>query len=404
MIRFLTLLCLVLITQPSLASGRWDFTERVAPSDTAVASVFHHLDGAGRKHIAVSGDSIAVIWEDDHSSNPQVYVALKHRQQPQFSIALMISDGQEAYEPSIAALGNDQFVLAWEQDEAVYMRLLKHGKLLPAIKLSVATASHVSVAVSAQQLYASWREYQNRGWSLKVARIGLEESQLQLVFKQSVEEKSIKTPLLYPSIAVSPAGLCVAWEDRRQGHTRLLYSYSSDGGLNFTAPEHLNEYLSNRNVYDKGNGVTRVSITAFSDEEVLAAWMDKRRGTVGYGIYAALGDEAGLSFGPNEKVHSEKGDTQPHYNPATAGNRQGDFLVAWDDFRSGDSDIWLSAYNDDDEWSEDFAPPVASGPGEQTHASVALDENGGLHLLWLERDDPLSPTRLWYSHGRPVRP
>ena len=106
-------------------------------------------------------------------------------------------------------------------------------------------------------------------------------------------------------------------------------------------------------------------------------------------------------FGPNEKVHGETGDRQPHYNPATAGNATGDFIVAWDDYRRGDSDIWLSGYTDDLEWSEDFSPPMASGAGEQSHPSIALDEDGGLHLLWIERADPNAPSRLWYSYGAP---
>ena len=127
--------------------------------------------------------------------------------------------------------------------------------------------------------------------------------------------------------------------------------------------------------------------------------MDKRRGGLGYGIFAALGAEGGEIFGPNEKVHAEAGDRQPHYNPAAAGNQAGDFVVAWDDFRQGDSDIWLSSYNEDDEWSHDFSPEVASGAGEQSHPAVVLDDRGSLHLLWIERADMDSPSRLWYGRG-----
>lgn len=399
---FLTLLGLAIFIQPALVSAGWNFSERVALGNAATPGVFHHLDGAGRKHVAVSGDWVAVIWEDDHSSSPQIYVAYKTLQQSRFAKALTVSDGEEAYEPSITGLANDQFALAWEQDGTVYLRLLQQGKLSAPVKLSTASASHVSVAYSEPHLYAVWREHAKSGWTLKVAMFASENNQLRLISTRPIEARAQKKPLLYPTIAASAGGLCVAWEDRRYGHTRLLYSHSDPEDLGFSAPVNLNEYLSNRNVYDKGNGVTRVSISAFAEEEVLAAWMDKRRGGVGYGIFAALGDEGGRAFGPNEKVHGEQGDRQPHYNPSTAGNRQGDFVVAWDDFRSGDSDVWLSVYNEDDEWSEDFSVAGASGPGEQSHASVALDEQGGLHLVWLQRADPLAPTGLWYSHGKPV--
>jgi len=126
--------------------------------------------------------------------------------------------------------------------------------------------------------------------------------------------------------------------------------------------------------------------------------MDKRRGSRGCVIFAAQAVEG--SLGPDEKVHSEQGDELAHNNPAVGGNARGDFIVAWDDFRSGDADIWISRYNEDGAWSEDVTPSPASGSGEQTHPSVALDEQGGLHLLWIERASVDAPSRLWYSQGR----
>ena len=42
---------------------------------------------------------------------------------------------------------------------------------------------------------------------------------------------------------------------------------------------------------------------------------------------------------------------------------------------------------------------VASGPGEQSHSAFVLDDRGGLHLLWIERADMDSPSRLWYGRG-----
>jgi hypothetical protein len=129
--------------------------------------------------------------------------------------------------------------------------------------------------------------------------------------------------------------------------------------------------------------------------------MDKRRGGHGYGIFAALGVEGGAEFWPGERVHSEDGDQNPHYNPSVAGNLVGEFVVAWDDFRRGDSDVWISSYNDDDEWSPDHSPAVASGKGEQSHPSITFDRMGRLHLLWVERSNPDAPSRLYYSQGKP---
>jgi hypothetical protein len=312
-----------------------------------------------------------------------------------------VSSGSEAYEPSIDAISDNRFMIAFEQDASIFARILTAEGLAEPARLSRAAASHVSIASFDNRVFASWREQNNGRWFVKIAalrvtnanRIGVESI-------QSVEADGLETPVLFPAIAVNSAGICVAWEDRRAGHTRLLVSYAEDAGKPFAEPQFLNEFFSNRNKYDRGSGVTRVSLASFAQDEILAAWMDKRRGGKGYGIFAALGADAGESFGPNEKVHGEEGDTQPHYNPATAGNQSGDFVIAWDDFRRGDSDIWISAHNSNLEWSQDYAPPVASGDGEQSHPSIALDEQRNLHLLWIERAQLDGTSRLWYSLGR----
>jgi hypothetical protein len=385
------------------ASALWQFDGRLAVGGEPAAGVYHHLDGAGRKHLAISAQTVAAVWEDNRSGDPQVYAAVKRQGQADFSAPLQVSSGAEAYEPVIVSLGGDRYALAWEQDGEVHARLLQDGSLSPSSRLSRAAASHVSLASHGERAYAAWRERRDGVWFVQVAELRAGESGVLAVDSiTAVEAEGTQAPVQFPSLAFNDAGLCIAWEDRRAGHTRLLVSHSPDAARAFEPPRHLNEFFSNRNQYDKGSGVTRVSLASFGADEIVAAWMDKRRGGTGYGIFAALGAEGGAMFGPNEKVHGEPGDTQPHYNPATAGNAAGGFVVAWDDFRHGDSDVWLSAYNDDLEWGEDFSPTVAGGAGEQTHPAIALDPEGGLHLFWIERADTDAPSRLWYSYGAPL--
>lgn len=389
-----------LAASQALASERWIFDGKIAVTTEPEGGVFHHLDGAGRKHIAVSAGTVAVVWEDNRSRDPQIYVALKQNGDKRFSDESQVSSGSEAYEPSIASLPDSRFALAWEQDREIHLRTVNRNGLTATLRLSSAPASHVSLASAGTRVFAAWREHQASGWFVKVAALRLNaDGQLDIESVSSVEADGLQSQVLFPSLALNEGGLCVAWEDRRAGHTRLLASHSSDHAESFGAVQNLNEYLSNRNQYDQGNGVTRVSLASFAKDEILAAWMDKRRGGFGYGIFASLGSDGGEIFGPNEKVHGAQGDQQPHYNPATAGNRAGDFVVAWDDFRSGDSDIWFSIYNEDDEWGEDFNPAPASGAGEQSHPAITLDSQGGVHLLWMERRDMDAPSQLWYSHG-----
>jgi len=397
--RLITGFCLCFISHSLLATDLWQFDHRIAVTAKPVSGVFHHLEGAGRKHIAVSGNSVVVTWEDDHSGDPQIYVTSKITEDNQFGRVMQVSTGLEAYEPAITAYSETHFIVSWEQEGSIYARSLKKQQLTIPIKLSTGVASQVSLASMGDSVFAVWREQRGRTWSLWLARLAIDSmGSLIVSSKNRVESKELDTPVLFPTLAANSAGLMVAWEDRQSGHTRLNYSFSADKAVTFSKPQYLNEFFSNRNKYDKGSGVTRVSMTSFGEDEFVAAWMDKRRGGTGYGIFAAMGSEN--SFGPNEKVHGQPGDKLPHYNPATAGNKAGDFVIAWDDYRRGDSDIWISSFNEDEEWSVDHSPKPASGSGEQSHASVAMDEQGGLHLLWIEREKINAPTRLWYSFGK----
>jgi len=383
---------------PSEVFAGWQFNQRIAITGDAVEGVFHHLEGSGRKHIAVSAGKIAVLWEDDSSGDPQIYLSLKDVIDSSFSPPLKVSSGEEAYEPAIASLAGGLFALVWEQEGAIYLNTHDGQFLNKPLKLSSgALASQSSVTTSNGQIYVVWREQQGRTWRLQVARLSGTKNQVaELISINPVELQTANTPILFPTLASNETGLYVTWEDRAAGHTRLKFSFSSDQAISFTGPQNLNEFYSNRTEYDKGSGVTRVSIASFGEDEVVSAWMDKRR-SGGYGIFASIGSEG--SFGPNEKIHGPQGDKLPHSNPAASGNSDGAVVVAWDDYRTGDSDIWLATFDEDGEWGEDFSPVTASGSGEQSHASVAIDEMGGLHLIWIERDNPLAPTRLWYSYG-----
>jgi hypothetical protein len=340
-----------------------------------------------------------VVWEDNRSGQPGIYFSGKRLESSVFSEPIQISGGSEAYEPAIAALGKDSFIMVWEQDGAVWARTVAENGTNAALKLSSGPAGHASVATWKDEAFVVWREQQTTYPGLRFDRLkqGVD-GELKNHGSRPVEAGEFAAPQLYPSIVAGEGGVVIAWEDRRAGHTRLLFSHSSDGER-FMQPEELNEYFHNRNEYDKGNGVARVALAGFGEDEVLAAWMDKRRGGRGYGIFAALGAKGGREFGPNERVHGQRGDELAHFNPAVAGNIEGAFVVAWDDYRNGTSDIWLSTYTGELEWGDDFTPPVAGGEGEQSNPSIAMAADGTLHLVWIERSAIGQSTRIWYAAG-----
>ena len=194
-------------------------------------------------------------------------------------------------------------------------------------------------------------------------------------------------------------------EDRRPGHTIIMAAQSNHSEpCDFTAPQRISEALAGRaSAYGKGHGVARAVLASYADKQVVAAWADKRDFREGYDIYAARYQRAGKKlFGANSKVQDSFGGIAQQWHATVAGDTSGRLVVGWDDKRDGDASIMLS-WQEDGIWSDDFSVPGASGHGEQNHPSITLDDQGNLHLAWIERSSVDGPTRVRYVFGRHTR-
>jgi hypothetical protein len=171
----------------------------------------------------------------------------------------------------------------------------------------------------------------------------------------------------------------------------------------FHSPQRISEGLTGRSAtYGKGHGVARVALAQYGVGQVLAVWADKRDFREGYDIYSAHYQPGNKQlFGANIKVQDSFGGVAQQWHATVAGDQSGRLVVAWDDKRDGDANIMLSWLEDDD-WSDDFAVPGAAGTGEQSHPTISLDEEGNLHLAWIERTTIDGPTRVRYLFGRAI--
>src|SRR4030067_669195 len=157
------LLCgLGLLAIPPAIAAPWSFDEKMTVAQTSKPRTFHHVESSGRKNIAVSGDTVGVIWEDNRSGVPQVYVAFKPIQSSAFESPWRTSDAPPrahalaAYEPVIVALGGGRFLMAWEQSSGVWVRSGGPQGLDPAVKLGSAEAGQITLATRARGTYAAW--------------------------------------------------------------------------------------------------------------------------------------------------------------------------------------------------------------------------------------------------------
>ncbi len=105
----------------SVLAAPWEFGEPVTVS-AARPGVFHHLEAAGRRSIAVSSDGmVAIVWEDNRDGTPRAYVAFRAAGKSEF-VLQRLSGMQEAYEPVVSALPQGGFVFGWEESGHVWAR------------------------------------------------------------------------------------------------------------------------------------------------------------------------------------------------------------------------------------------------------------------------------------------
>lgn len=386
------------VAAPAMAAP-WQFD---APVDVVEArvGVYPHLSGAGRRHLAVGGTTVAVVWEDNRLGQPQVFIALRAGARGPFTRPLRLSTGKTAYEPAIVAVGSDGFVVAWEQDDAIHARLMDaRGNTGPVLRLG--QGSQVTLAAYNGRVTAVWSESQGRNRLLKLTTLSIAPGRLlQAQASVAVEANppAGATPS-FPSVVVTRGGIVVAWEDRRTVSTAIFYSHSSDG-REFFAPRLINERAQPPDArYGKGTTAMRVVLAPQGDEGITAVWLDKRTLGNGFDTYAAFSANGGVSFGANQKVQDSFANTFAQRNAAVAA-RPGVVAVLWNDDRDGNQDLWLSWPASDGGWNENLAVPGASGPGDQTHPAVVMDAEGHLHLVWLERLKTDGPTRLRYLRAR----
>lgn len=382
----------------------WAFDPPIVVSHDAGPQAYTHLESAGRKSIAESAAWVAVTWEDNRDGVSRCYVALKAPGKNAFGKALRVSGAGEAYESVVVGLAQGRFALAWEEGGRVHARLLLHGALGQPITLGSHAALQVSLGYAAPDaLFATWSEKPKQYWQIQVARLlPGRDATLKAASPYAIETAALEGDQSYPSVvALSAKQLVVAWEDRRAGHTRILSSTSTTGGVRFTPPQQINDavWRGQMNGFGRGTGVMRVALSPYAAKGVAAVWADKRDFLSGYDVYVALMPDAKRKFGANEKAQDDFGNAIAQWHPVIGSNRQGQVVVVWDDDRDGTPDIWLSWRNASG-WSGDLAVPGASGAGVQSDPALVLDAAGDLHVAWVEKAELNSPSHIRYVRGR----
>jgi hypothetical protein len=397
------MLVLGLLPSTSLLAAPWSFGEAVDVTTASSERVFHHIDSSGRKNVAATDAGVAVAWEDDRDGTPRVYLAYKGLGEAGFERELRVSQQGEAYEPSLVALDGERFAVAWEEEGAIWLRLVSLAdkpELGPPRRISHRQGAQATLASDGRRLIVVWSEREQRFGRVWVRLLDVDGLESLARADCPVDAIPPADEQLYPAATLLSGRLVVAWEDRRPKHTIIMAAKElSPGSCEFSKAIRISEKPKGRNLpYGAGHGVSRVAIDRVAETRAFAAWADKREFRNGYDIWGAFHQDSEILFGTNERVQDDFGGLSKQRHATVAGHVDGTLVVAWDDEREGNADLMLS-WREGDAWSDDWPVPVASGQGQQSSPSMAIDPMGNLHLVWIERDAIGGVTRLKYGFG-----
>ena len=184
---------------------------------------------------------------------------------------------------------------------------------------------------------------------------------------------------LFSSISTDNSGnFVITWVDYRDsGWDIFAQRYSSDGsaqGANFK----VNDVQNSAEQYYPGP-----AIASDSSGNFVITWMDGRNGQYGLNpdIYAQRYSSTGAALGANFKVNGDVGTDQT--GPAISMDVDGDFIIAWTDFRDGMySNIYAQRYSGDGN-TEGTNFKVNNDQGSTHNAPyICTDGSGNFVITW----------------------
>ena len=362
---------------------------------------FLHLDSSGRRNVAVSGNTVAVVWEDNRSGKPSVYVSFLLEGKKAFTKPRALTSSVAAYEPGVVALNANRFVVGWEQNSKVHAAVVSPAGSGKPVTLDSGNSRQLAFdSIEANSAFAVWASKKSKYYSIKLCKLVIASLQIKCAKPQTVDNSPKQKHQYYPAIHIDNSGATIAWEDRRHGVTRIHASYYDSKKETFSKYRWLNPVPRDpKIIYGKGIGAMRPVLSGDRKGRVVAVWMDKRDFYGGYDVYSAFSQDAGKTFSKANKAQDMLGANIPQWHASVAVDRKtSSVITVWDDTRDDSPDLWYSVYRNK-QWSDDFEVPGGHGAGKQSNPSVTFDESGRVHIVWIDKSDS-GDTRLQYLSGQ----
>jgi len=364
-------LFLLLFGATSLSLAQWEADVRLT-NDSAIS----YPPFSWSRGLAVSGDSVHVVWYDKRDGNFEIYY--KHSTNGGVSWSSdtrLTSNDSVSGHPALAISGSNVYVV-WRDNRdgntEIYYKHSTDGGLGWGADVRLTNddgnSFRPSISVSGSDVHVVWQD--NRDGNDEIYYKNSTDGGLNWGNDYNISNDAARSQIA--SISASGSNVHVVWEDRRDGGagSEIYYKRSTDGGQSWGTDMRLtnNTYISN------------VPASAISGSNVYVVWCDSR--DLDWEIYCKRSQDKGLTWGPDTRLTNASGYSNM---PTLAVSGKG-VHIAWQDNRNANEEIFYKYSNDGGlSWSDDTLL-VNNSSTMSIYPSIALS-GSMVHVIWSDKRD-----------------
>ena len=242
-----------------------------------------------RQAIAVSGNDVYVVWDDNTSGNFDIQYKRSIDGGASFTEPTknLSSNSGISLRPAIATLGSNVHVVWQDDTDIFYRRSTDSGATFPNIIKNLSSDAGVSelptIAASGSNVHVVWQDNTNGDFDILYRRSLDNGSTFPNVIKNLSNNPGFSGS---PVIAASGNNVHVIWADNTPGNTDILYRRSTDDGTSFSAQ--IKNLSSNI-------GFSGESAIALSGSNIYVVWSDNTISPAGEILYRTSSDN-GATF------------------------------------------------------------------------------------------------------------
>ncbi|MDP8222250.1 MAG: hypothetical protein P9L99_02735 [Candidatus Lernaella stagnicola] len=330
--------------------------------------------------LAFGTTSYLVAWQDQRNGNSDIYAARVNISGAVLdSTGFAVSNTAATQELPVVGFDNVSFLVAWVDDrngnkDMFATRVTSSGTVISPSGIAVSEAADIQsypcLAFDGTRHLMAWQDFRDGG-TTNYDILGAFISHDDVVYPPTGLTFATQRPAnleQYPAVAFDGTNYFVVWRDLRYGHDVDIFgariTQSGDAidsaGINLTSAVGDQEYPT----------------VAFGDTNYLAVWEDRRSGV--YDIYGTRVSLGGDVLDPGGILISDAVGEQRKPDVAFDDTS---FLVAWQDQRGGDTDIYATQVDNDGVVAHPAGLLVSDAASSQEYPAVCATTGMSL-VVW----------------------